>query len=55
MADVAAISQSRRPLKALSIGMILSTAGKSCMTFSAVMFESIRSNPAVRSFFVRVE
>ena len=52
---VAAISQSSSPLKALSIGTMLSTAGNSWITFSAVMPDKVRSKPALRSFLVRVE
>ena len=52
---VAAISQSSSPLKAWSIGIMLSTAGKRLMTFSAVTLDRVKSKPAFRSSFVLPE
>ena len=52
---VAASSQSRSPSKLVSMGMRVSTAGNRVITFSAVIFTRLRSNPADRSFLFRVE
>ena len=51
---VAAISQSTRPLKEFSRGMIVSMAGIMAITFSVVTSVRLKSNPVLMSFLLRV-